>query len=346
MTPRQRLIQALNGLPVDRPPCICPGGMMNMVTVDVQRQCSTRWPEAHQDPLLMADLAEAVHHLTGIENLGAPFCMTVEAEAMGAIVQIGTVASEPRIIGYPLQALDDWTSLPALCPDAGRAAVVCETISRLANRNPDLPVIANLTGPISLAASLLEPMVFFKAMGKQPEQVHEFLGFIAENLAAFGAAMLQAGAQVITVSDPSGTGEILGPRRFHEFALPYINQVLDSLHGQCQASMVHICGQLHSVFAEIDRLHTDSISIDSVTSVSLLKAALHDKVIAGNVSTQLLHDGKPERVQAAALSCLKRGAGILSPACGLSLFTPTDNLRALTAAACDWNPAEEWRPIP
>ena len=201
-------------------------------------------------------------------------------------------------------------------------------------------MIANLTGPISLATSLIEPMSFFKAMGKQPVLVHEFLSFVTENLIALGGAMLQAGAQIITISDPSGTGEILGPRRFEEFALPYLNRILDSLDGQYEASMVHICGQLHSVFEQIDRLHTGAISIDSATSVSKLKAALHGKVIVGNVSTQLLQDGQPERVRASALGCLNRGAGILSPACGLSLLTPTANLQAMAGAVHEFNQAQ------
>lgn len=332
MTPRERLIRALRGEAVDRPPFICPGGMMNMVTLEVQQQSACRWPEAHQDHRIMADLALGVHRITGIENLGVPFCMTVEAESMGAGVHYGTTASEPRVTEYPLKKISEWPSLPALNAHAGRPATACAALQLLASDSQDLPVIANLTGPISLAASLIEPISFFKAMGKQPAQIHEFLSFITESLIIFGSAMLQAGAQIITISDPSGTGEILGPRRFEEFALPYLNRILDRLDGQYQASMVHICGRLHSVFEQIDRLHTGAISIDSATSISKIYTALHGKVIVGNVSTQLLQDGQPERVRAAARGCLDRGAGILSPACGLSLLTPTANLQAMAGA--------------
>ena len=92
MTPRERLIRALKGETVDRPPFICPGGMMNMVTLDVQKQIACRWPEAHLDHRMMADLALGVHRIAGIENLGVPFCMTVEAESMGAEVYYGSIS--------------------------------------------------------------------------------------------------------------------------------------------------------------------------------------------------------------------------------------------------------------
>ena len=38
------------------------------------------------------------------------------------------------------------------------------------------------------------------------------MNFVTEQLIAFGRAQVEAGADVITIADPSGTGEILGPR--------------------------------------------------------------------------------------------------------------------------------------
>ena len=38
MNPKKRLKMSLNGERVDRPPCICPGGMMNMVTAELMER--------------------------------------------------------------------------------------------------------------------------------------------------------------------------------------------------------------------------------------------------------------------------------------------------------------------
>ena len=35
LTPKERLKNIFEGEPVDRPACICPGGMMNMITTDL-----------------------------------------------------------------------------------------------------------------------------------------------------------------------------------------------------------------------------------------------------------------------------------------------------------------------
>jgi uroporphyrinogen-III decarboxylase len=83
LTPKERLLRTLRGQKADRPPVICPGGMMNAATVDVMNSTGRAFPDAHSDPVLMAGLAADVHEMTGFENLGIPFCLTVEAEVLG-----------------------------------------------------------------------------------------------------------------------------------------------------------------------------------------------------------------------------------------------------------------------
>mgnify|MGYP001569924189 FL=1 len=49
ITPKERLYRVLKGEKVDRPPCICPGGMMNMIVEEVMDITGVKWPEAHSD---------------------------------------------------------------------------------------------------------------------------------------------------------------------------------------------------------------------------------------------------------------------------------------------------------
>ncbi|MBU1194315.1 MAG: methylcobamide--CoM methyltransferase [Proteobacteria bacterium] len=325
-----RVLNALQGRPVDRPPFICAGGMTSMMTVEAMQQLSADWPRCHHDAKEMSRLAEGVRELTGIENLGVPFCMTVEAEAMGARVNMGTRESEPRVAAYPISRISKWETLSRLSDKQGRIGPVSDAIHITSNRRLPYPVIANLTGPVSLATSLIEPMVLYKAMGKEPALVHEFMQFLCENLIFFGRLMLQAGADVLTVSDPSASGNILGPKGFEAFALPYINQILDALKDHCSPTMVHICGDLKPVFSKLQDLHTRAISIDSATSIAPLLSVLRkDQVIVGNVSTHLLMKGTPRQVERASLTSLKRGVRILSPACGISPHTPLANMQAM-----------------
>ena len=59
MNEKERLKKALHHEKTDRPPCICPGGMMNMITTDLMDKSGITWPEAHLNAEMMADLAQA-----------------------------------------------------------------------------------------------------------------------------------------------------------------------------------------------------------------------------------------------------------------------------------------------
>ena len=58
--PKERLLAAASGAATDRPPCICPGGMMNMMFRDIMEKSGCPWPAAHSDPRLMAGLSAAL----------------------------------------------------------------------------------------------------------------------------------------------------------------------------------------------------------------------------------------------------------------------------------------------
>ncbi|MEN2257773.1 uroporphyrinogen decarboxylase family protein [Paraclostridium benzoelyticum] len=73
MNQKERLFKVLKKESVDRPPCICPGGMMNMIIEDVMDIEGVKWPEAHLNPQMMADLTQGMHKNKAFENFGVPF---------------------------------------------------------------------------------------------------------------------------------------------------------------------------------------------------------------------------------------------------------------------------------
>ena len=337
LTPKERLKLALAREQVDRPPCICPGGMMNMVIEDVMDITGCKWPEAHTDANIMANLAEGVYENGGFENFGVPFCMTVEAEALGAGVSLGSKINEPRVTDYIINSVSEWKNLKSININEGRAKVVLDAIKMLKRKNNDVPIVANLTGPVSLASSLMEPMIYYKELVKKPKEAHEMMEFVTDSLIQFGKAQLEAGADVLTISDPSGTGELLGPRMFKEFAVPYLNKIIDSLERFAEVgTIIHICGRLKGIYSELNDLNSDAISFDSITSVKQVCENVHNKAIMGNVSTFSLENSYEEDVKNLADYCLKSGVSILSPACGIGPRTSLKNIKKMVETAKEY----------
>ncbi len=329
MNSKERLELTLNGQKCDRPPCICPGGMMNMVTSDVMKLAGVFLPEAHMDSDKMAALAKAVYDSGCFENYGVPFCMTVEAEEMGAEIDFGNTMYEPHVVKYAIETCTKWSELKPVNLQSGRAQVVIDAIKKLKALETDVPIIGNLTGPVSTAGSLMEPTVLYKELRKKKEDAHGMMTFVTEQLIKFGRGQIEAGADVIAISDPSGTGEILGPKCFEEFTVKYLNMLLDGLKDTGINTIVHICGQMHNVYSQINMVRSNALSFDSIVPMSDARKNLKNRVLMGNVSTYALEFATCEKVETLTRLCLKNGSDIISPACGLGMNSPIANVQAM-----------------
>ena len=329
ITPKERLNKILEGQKIDRPSCICPGGMMNMITSDLMKEINVYLPEAHKDAVKMAQLAQAVYEKGCFENYGVPFCMTVEAEAMGAPVDFGSDIYEPHVKKYVIDSVEDYKKLQKLDPQQGRAKVVLDAIRILKQETKDVPIVGNITGPVSTASSMMEPVVFYRQLRKKNKESHEYMEFICEQLKHFGSEQIKAGADVITISDPSGTGEILGPKLFEEFVVKYINQLVDVFEAEGVKTIVHICGHMNSVYHEVNKIRSRALSFDSAVSMKQARKNLQTRVLMGNISTYALEFADHEKIGILTKNCVESGSDIVSPACGLGMRSPLNNVQAI-----------------
>lgn len=331
ITKKERLLRAAHKQPVDRPPCICPGGMMNMIVSDIMKQSGTFWPEAHRNAKKMADLTYALQEAGGFENYGVPYCMTVEAEAMGAEVDMGSLEVEPHVVISPLNSVTQAGLLKPLDLTRGRVATVLEAIRILKAKGTDAPIIGNLTGPISVAGTLVDMSTLLMELCKKPEDSQHLLDLITDNIIIYAKAQIEAGADVICLSEPSGTGEILGLKHFRNYTVKYINRIMDAL--DVPVKMVHICGRLRSVYSAISEIYCDVFSFDAFVNIEEIKTHIPEKAIMGNVSTHALSNVSSKKVARMTQVALKKGANIVAPACGLPITTPLRNIQAMVKAA-------------
>ncbi len=330
MNPRKRLQAAAQRQVIDRPPCICPGGMMNMIVQDIMEKSQCLWPEAHNDALKMADLSYTLNEAGGFENYGVPFCMTVEAEAIGAQVNMGDLACEPHVDESLLLSSAQVNMLNPLQINCGRVKTVLNAIKILRAKDTDVPIIGNLTGPISVAGMVLDMSVLLKEFRKAPENVEKLLSFISDNLTVFGQAQIASGADAVCISEPSGTGEILGPQYFERYTVKHINKILDAL--EVPVKIVHICGNLKSVYEILPQIHCDIFSFDAMVPIREIKDHLPDKSLMGNINTHALGTMPPEKIATLVKVAREKGIDIVAPACGLPVTAPLLNIQAMVRA--------------
>jgi [methyl-Co(III) methanol-specific corrinoid protein]:coenzyme M methyltransferase len=332
-SPKERLDRVLRKEGVDRPPVICPGGMMNAAVTGVMEKTGAALPAAHHEGALMGDLSCNVCEQTGFENFGLPFCMTIEAEALGSEVDYGSLTCEPKIRREVFSSVNEVREeAPGIIEKNPRAGAVIGAIHRLSKQYPDVPVIGSLTGPLSAAASIVDPMTFLKELRREREGAHRVLNYVTDRLIEYARLIAENGAAVVSIADPTATGEILGPRLFEEYAVPSINRIIDAVHALGLPVIVHICGELRAVRSQLASFRGDALSVDAFVNLGVLKREAGIKTTMGNLSTYMLESGDPERVRGAVGALFKNDIDILAPACGLSTSTPLANITAFTGA--------------
>lgn len=323
-TEKQRLLSVLTGEPIDRPPVICPGGMMNAGVTEMLYDIDNNH---NIDVDAMVAVSRKIYETAGFENFGVPFCMTVESDPLGAKIDIGDKLIEPRVLEYNSEPLEVIMSNKVSPESEKRMAITLKAIERL--KNDKVPVIGNITGHISTATSAVDPLVILKMLRKDPERVMSFFTYINEYSKEYAVSMIKRGVDVIAISDPTATGEILGAKNFEYFAVPLYKNIIDTVHSFGVPVILHICGNANTIISSLNLTGADALSFDSMVSMKQAKSVLKRNVM-GNVNTQLLHTADKEKIRRAVVHCLESGVDILSPACGLSMATPVDNLREMT----------------
>jgi [methyl-Co(III) methanol-specific corrinoid protein]:coenzyme M methyltransferase len=173
-------------------------------------------------------------------------------------------------------------------------------------------------------------MTFFRELRKKPPEAHLVVDHLSGLIASFAAMMLEAGATVITIADPSASGEILGPVLFREYAVTYLRKIVERIHKLSAPVIVHICGDINSVRHLVGSIGADAVSVDAMVNIARLKQDFPGMTVMGNISTQLLRSGSTERIVIAVEKLVAGSIDIIAPACGLDTRTPLKSVRALT----------------
>ena len=225
---------------------------MTMATASAMRRVGRAWPAAHSDARAMAEIVLATRDETGLECLAVPFCMTVEAEALGCTVDMGNATVLPHVAVECLTDPARVGDLPEFDPGrSGRAPVVLEAIERLKSAAGDAPVLGGVLGPVTLAAMVMDAGLFLRLTRRDPAAAEKLIAALEPVVVRFALAQHAAGADCVTVAEPSATGEVLGGKHFEKLAAPALIRVLRALRDGGASPILHICGDLRPILPQV-----------------------------------------------------------------------------------------------
>ena len=197
MTPRERVMNALAGRPVDRPPVANP---TNVGTVELMDLVDAPFPDACRDPYLAARLAATGRTELGFDAVMPYFSIIQESSALGCEMQWEGKDNWPTVRMYnPIwKGLDDIEIPPGFLEHPDNVTVT-KSISLLKEEFGDeVAVIGKTMGPWTLAYHVFGVEHFLLMTVDDPDMVKRAMHKMKEISVLFGEAQIDAGADVLT----------------------------------------------------------------------------------------------------------------------------------------------------
>ncbi|WP_231682859.1 MtaA/CmuA family methyltransferase [Phosphitispora fastidiosa] len=328
MTSRERFMAALKGEEVDRLPVI---SVCQHATYEQMEKLNSYWPDALYDSELMAKLASGAHSILGFDAVRVPFCQTHEAEAFGAGLKDGGKKGLPSVKTHPFK-IGDTVEFPEDFLERGRIPKLLEAIRILKDTLGDKVIImGGIIGPFSIAGQILEVTSMLMAAYRKPDNLIHYVEMGEKAGTMLAKAMIEAGADVITVEDMMASLDMISPDIYRKLAQPYAKKQVESLDVPV---IIHICGKLDRIVVDIAKTGCAAISVEPVVNVP----GAFEKFKAEGITTPLigavdpvnsLFQGDVAKVRAETAECIAKGFIMISPGCAVPPATKTENLTAI-----------------
>ena len=329
-TLKTRLLAALEGKPVDKVP-VC--SVTQTGIVELMDEVGAPWPEAHTNPELLAKLAIANYELSGLEAVRVPYCLTVLVEAMGCEINMGTKNRQPSVIGHPYPKSLEGAAIPEDLLQRGRIPAVLEAIKIVREKvGPDVPIIGGMEGPITVASDLVSVKSFMKWSIKKIDLFEQALDIATEATIMYANAMVEAGADIISVADPVASPDLMSPASFKQYLQARLQKFSSSVNS---VTILHICGNVNPILNDMADCGFEGLSVEEkVGSPKKAKEVIGDRArFVGNISSPFtLLPGPVDKIKAEAKQALEEGVDVLAPGCGIAPMTPLENIKAMVAA--------------
>jgi MtaA/CmuA family methyltransferase len=328
-TPERRFLSGLFG--GRRGERISVANPTSIVSVELMEKTGVYFPEAHLDPVKMAELAAAGYEVLGFDSIMPEFSVQQEAEALGCVVDWGSPTMMPDAKTHPAKEADQ-LKIPENLLEKPSIQVVLRALEILRRNYGDhVALIGKVMGPWTLSYHLAGVQEFLLWILTDPDKVRGFLNRLKEVTITFAKAQLRAGADVVVVADHA-TGDLVSPKTYQDFLLPVHQEMNQRIGGP---TILHICGSCSDrlrlfVEAGFDGYHFEW-QVDAKMAVQVIN---HEMSLVGNVANKdVLFGGTPEDVYKQARYSIEAGIDILAPECAVPLQTPIANLKAIVKAA-------------
>jgi uroporphyrinogen decarboxylase len=374
MTPRERVITALNHQEPDRVPLDIGGGTSTTLVVEGYDRLKAEWGIAGETRIMnkafrLARLDEAVMVRLGSDTrpltIRGPLNWTQPAAGPGYFIDVWGITWRQafygdgcyywELYGNPLQdaTVEDLESYPWPDPlDPGYTLGLADEVKQL-YEGTDYAILADggFKSFWELAYMLRGLEQMLSDLVLNPELVKALLEKLLElNIQGTRKFLDIAGSyiQVLRAADDLATqrGPLMSPKAFRTLLKPYYKRYFDFVKSRTDAKIFyHSCGNVTAFIDDLAEIGVDvlnPVQVSALGDTAALKARFGDRIsFWGSIDTQhVLPNGTPEEVEAEVRQRIRD----LGPGGGLVVASvhnfqpdvPTANIVAMAEATRKW----------
>ena len=211
-----------------------------------------------------------------------------------------------------------------------------------------LPFCLPLYGPWTTAGNIVGIERLCRWVLKNPDLAHHCVKLATDFLVVFSRIMVdEVGAQAYfpSTSTASAANNIISPKSFKEFVLPYLIEYHTKLIEMgVPGILFHLCGEQnlnYQFYPEVPLPPLSQISVSHEVDLDKAIATFPDYIIVGNVEPAVLQLGTPEEVYEVCRVAIEKGKKhkrgfALAPGCELPPQTPPYNVWMMAKAVNDF----------
>jgi uroporphyrinogen decarboxylase len=201
--------------------------------------------------------------------------------------------------------------------------------------------------PFTLGGMAYGVEKLMRSLHKDKAAAHAVLDFAAELCYAYLEPFIDAGISILSLADPTSSGDLISREQFIEFSLPYLKKVGERVKARGVWLTVHICGKTTNRLDQIPLAGADIMSVDYKDDLADVRRILGGRIaFAGNMNpVAVMLKETPAGVAAACRQAIAAAGAaegyILMPGCDIPPSTPIENVKAMVDTAHEFSFTQE-----
>lgn len=339
MTPRERVMAALAGGAVDRPPVSFWGHFYHLESSaeDLVRATHEAW-QRHRWDWIKLNPRKHYH----VEPWGVRYRYT------------GVPGEKPALTDWPIHEGADWAAITRQPADAPALAEQVAAVRLLRAAVPaDVPIIETVFTPLAILGEMTEtPQQLRMHIDSHGALVQRALDAVTDTFVPYVRALLDAGADGIYFATVDwASRDLLTPDEHRRWARPTDLRLIDAARGAA-FNVLHVCKRHNLLFEVADYpVQAFSWAATDPTNPTLADGLAR---LTGAVMGGITQDGALQQPDPAAalveLRAAHRQTGgrhwLVAPGCSIPPGTPEGNLAAIREAVAQLAATPQGTPQP